>query len=505
LKTLSIQLPTNLISAKGSRTYETDSCAVRGTFLIAAGRAGSYLLSYVATVILARGLGPGDYGLYGVIISVLVWVEQIGRFTFAPAAAKLIPERDGNSASVERTALFLNLILFFMLFALLWLAGPFLAKIFQVAEGTTLFRIAAFDLPFFGAYVLYLGLLQGRREFAPIGVADSLYSTVKLIGILLLLALWLSVPTALIVNVLASVGGLLFVMSRVSVKNLRPENSLIAPLFRLALPLGLFMAALQIVGVLDLWCLQALSPVEDAVTVGVYVAARNIALVPSFVLIAVSDVLLPSLSRALAMKDTGLSQHYVQQAVRFLWTVGLPVTLLIATTAEELATLLFSEVYKDAGPYLSIKAFSATLLAFIALFASALNARGEPLVSGATVFVLVPIALVLNLFLIPSYGAFGAAWSSVLVALIGAVAFAILAYQRFGTLIKLRTVLNTSVAAVFMVGLACQLSVTGPFLLVSYLGCMGVYGLVLFVVRELTEKDLELVARWRYSNTSVEK
>jgi O-antigen/teichoic acid export membrane protein len=500
LKTLSTKLPVSLIRAKVSQPYQIDDCAVRGTLLIGAGRACSYSLGYLATVLLARSLGPVDYGLYGVIISVLVWVEQIGRFTFAPAAAKLIPERDRNSASIEQTAIFLNLILFFILFALLWIAGPFLAKILQIAEGTALFRIAALDLPFFGAYVLYLGLLQGRREFAPIGVADSLYSTVKLIGVLFLLAFWLSVPAALIVNVLASVGGFLFVMSRVSMKSIQPENSLIVPMLRLALPLGLFMAALQIVGVLDLWCLKALNPIEDVNTVGVYVAARSIALVPSFVLIAVSDVLLPSLSRALAMKDAGLSRHYLQQAVRFLWTVALPVTLLIALTAEELTTLLFSEIYREGGQYLRLKVFSAAFLAFIALFASALNARGEPLVSGAAVFLLVPVALLLNLFLIPRYGAFGAAWSSILSGLIGAMAFGALAYRRFGSLIRLRTILNTSIAALLMAGLATQFMVTGPLLLVFYLGYMAIYGLLLFLVGELAPEDLKLLAFWRYSS-----
>jgi O-antigen/teichoic acid export membrane protein len=61
--------------ADACKAFERDQRAVRGTLLIAAGRACSYSLGYVATVLLARSLGPADYGLYGVIISVLVWVE----------------------------------------------------------------------------------------------------------------------------------------------------------------------------------------------------------------------------------------------------------------------------------------------------------------------------------------------------------------------------------------------------------------------------------------------
>jgi O-antigen/teichoic acid export membrane protein len=120
--------------------------------------------------------GPGDYGIYGIIMSVLVWVEQIGRHTFPLAAAKIIPEREGDSVAVEQTAFFLNLILVFALSAVLWVTAPLLAELLPVPEGASLFRIAALDLPIFGAYVLYLGLLQGRRDFASIGIADSLYA-----------------------------------------------------------------------------------------------------------------------------------------------------------------------------------------------------------------------------------------------------------------------------------------------------------------------------------------
>jgi O-antigen/teichoic acid export membrane protein len=180
--------------------------------------------------------------------------------------------------------------------------------------------------------------------------------------------------------------------------------------------------------------------------------------------------------------------------------VVLPVPLLIALTAEELTTLLFSEIYREGGQYLRLKVFSAAFLAFIALFASALNARGEPLVSGAAVFLLVPVALLLNLFLIPRYGAFGAAWSSILSGLIGAMAFGALAYRRFGSLIRLRTILNTSIAALLMAGLATQFMVTGPLLLVFYLGYMAIYGLLLFLVGELAPEDLKLLALWRYSS-----
>jgi O-antigen/teichoic acid export membrane protein len=464
--------------------------AAHGTLFLAVGRACSYFLAYIATTILARILGPADYGFYGIIMSVLVWVEQIGRHSFSLAAAKMIPEQENDSVAIEQTAFFLNLILFFMLFGALLVTAPFLAELLQVPEGAGLFRIAALDLPIFGAYVLCLGVLQGRRDFAGMGIAESLYAAAKLVGVVLLVGLWLSVPGALIINIVASAAGLLFVICRVSIKITLPRNGLSAPLSYLALPIALFTAVHQITGVLDLWFLKIFDSAADARTVGFYVAARNMAKVPSFVLVSVSHVLLPSLSRALATKDVHLSQHYVQQAVRFLWLFILPVTLLIALTAESLTTLLFSEIYLEGARYLRILVISAAALAFGALFVSALNARGEAWLSGAVASLLLPVALLLNVFIIPRYGAFGAAWSSTITALLGALVFGVLVYKRFGSLFRLQTLLRTVIAALVMVALASQLTVTGPLLLLYYAGYMGVYALVLLFTGELTREDL---------------
>jgi O-antigen/teichoic acid export membrane protein len=309
----------------------------------------------------------------------------------------------------------------------------------------------------------------------------------------------------LIVNIAASVAGLLFVISRVSIKISLPRKGLSAALAHLALPIALFTAVHQITGVLDLWCLKMFNSAEDTRTVGFYVAARNMAMVPSFVLVAVSHVLLPSLSRALAIKDTHLSQHYIRQAVRFLWLLILPVTLLIGLTAEPLMTLLFSEIYLEGAQYLRIVLISALALAFVALFVSALNARGEAWLSGAIAFLLLPAALALNIFLVRRYGAIGAAWSNTVTALLGAFVFGIVAYKRFGSLFRLRTLLRTLIAALVMGALASQVTVTGPLLMLCYAGYMGIYALGLFLSGELTREDLESllygIYPWRRSQS----
>lgn len=469
----------------------------RGTLYVVFGRGFYFGAGYLASIILARALQPSDYGIYGVVISVLLWIEQTTRFTFAPAAAKLIPEVSDDATPLERTALLLNFSLFVLLFAVLWLSAPMLADLFELDEGTFLFRLAALDLPFFGLYVIYRGVLQGRHNFFSTALGDALYAVTKLAGILLLVTIGISVASALIVNVLASLGGMIVVWSQSSIRSWKPAPIFIRPLVRIAFPLGLFMLVTQTLVQLDLWCLKVFGTGKNGTLLGQYVAARQVGFVPSFIFLGVSEVLLPALSRALARNETALSRQHVQAAMRFLWMLILPVALLLALTADNLMVFLFSNSYLEGGLFLSILAFSAVFAAFKILFASMLTARGEPYLCAIALSLLIPVGFCSNYLLIPAYGAVGAAYSSVITYFLGAAILGILAYRRFHSLIDMRSFLRITIAALAMAGVAIQFQVTGPALIGFYLANLAIYGFLLILFGEIGRDDLKLIMVWR--------
>jgi O-antigen/teichoic acid export membrane protein len=68
------------------------SVAARGTIELLVAR-GCFLVSgYLIAVILARGLGPLEYGVYGVVMSLLVWLEMLGSIGVPGAMTKRIPQ-----------------------------------------------------------------------------------------------------------------------------------------------------------------------------------------------------------------------------------------------------------------------------------------------------------------------------------------------------------------------------------------------------------------------------
>jgi O-antigen/teichoic acid export membrane protein len=487
-----------LSGASNARRDALGSHAARGVLQGVVGRALSFVFAYVTTIILARRLGPAAYGTYGVVISVLLWIEQTARFTIPAAAAKLIAEDEDRSASVQGAALVLGVVLFALLSVLLWVAAAQLANLFGLDDGgARLIRIAALDLPFFGLYVTYRGVVQGHRDFLSLSIADVLYAGGKLIGVVCLVAVLLSLPGVMLVQAAASVGAWLFLASRISIRIRWPSSPLARTLIHLGLPLGLYMLSLQTITNLDLWSLKAFDPGAAPGTIGVYVAARNLAVVPGVVLMVVSDILLPSLSRAVASKDAELSRQYIQGAVRFVCIVIAPVAFLLMFAAEGMMALLYSEGFRSGGAYVRVLVLYAVSLPFMDLFTSALSARGEPYRGAVTLILVIPLVTALNVVLVESHGALGAAYGSALAGLLSTMVLGAMVARRFGSLLRFRTFANLAVATLLMWVAASQFAKADGLSAVAYAGCLAVYGLTLVILREVRRKDFELLAFWR--------
>jgi O-antigen/teichoic acid export membrane protein len=472
-----------------TRVATVEPGLARGGVPVVVARGAFYVLAYVSILVLARGLGPVDYGVYGLVISVVGFIEQVAQSTLAPAAARMIPAGDPDGR-VAGTTLLLSATLFTGLFLVTWLAAPLIGQALGLDDGAFLVRVGALDLLVFGLWVASRGICQGQRRFLPLAVAESAYAATKALGLLGLLAVGLSVVGALLVNVAATVGGLLLLLPRVLPALGRADAGTTRHVLPMAGRFGLYMLALQTVSTLDLWMLTALTDSSGKVQVGLYVAARAAAVVPALVLVAVVEVLLPSLSKALAEGDRGLARQYLEDSVRFLVLALAPIVALVSLTGEELMALLFSDAYAGGGREIGLLVAGSGLFAIVALLGAALNASGA---SGGGTLALVGVgvpAVACNLALIPAFGPTGAATGLIVAGLAGAVTLGLLVQRRFGTFLRARTLAGALVATAVTAAAASTLTVSGPLLLAYYGAGLVLYGALLVLLGELRSDDL---------------
>jgi O-antigen/teichoic acid export membrane protein len=444
---------------------------------------------YLISVILARELGPQEFGVYGVVLSVLTWIEMVATVGIPGATAKLIPEYGSQTPIVEQTARMLLLTVSVLLFCLCWLLAPAFAFLFDLPSGTTLFRLAILDIPFSGIYFSYKGLLAGHRRFGTLSVSLILYSLTKLLGILVLLAVGLSVSGALLVNVLATVGALAYLTVKLPPTRARPSYSLMNTVLRVALPMGVYLVGSQVLLNVDLWSLKSLWSGSGG-DIGIYVAALNLSKVFMVVPSVLSGVLFASLSWAFARSDEVDARHHIQGAVRLAFIVLIPSCLILSRHAETVMVLVYSSAYASGGIYLGIQLITFMLVAFLDLFLHALMAAGRRYQSASILLVMIALALPLNLVLIPQAGPLGAAAALLLTMSLGTAFVTGLAYWRFGPLIRKTTLARVLVATAAVGLIDAHLSVGDQWLLAKFIALVGIYALLLSLLRELGWHDL---------------
>src|SRR5262250_608800 len=145
--------------AKVTSRDEVQEHAQRGTRQFLVARVCVVLSGYVTTAILTRKLGPAAYGIYGVIISQVLWLEMVNNAGVAGAIAKLMADGAHDHAEIERSGRALLLGFSFALLTVSWFIAPQVASFMQIPHGDVLFRVAILDLPFMAFFTSYDGIL----------------------------------------------------------------------------------------------------------------------------------------------------------------------------------------------------------------------------------------------------------------------------------------------------------------------------------------------------------
>ncbi|MFO1068938.1 MAG: oligosaccharide flippase family protein [Geminicoccaceae bacterium] len=471
--------------------------AARGAVWQMAGFVCLTLSSYVMVTLLARGLGPAGYAVFGIAYSAMQTSELILRLGVPQALSKLIADRTDPAPRIEATGVTTAAAIYLAGFAAFFLGAPWLAAFFNVPDAAHLFRIAAIDLPFFGLYTILAHVLIGRRDFRRSAVGTCGYGLTKAVGAVLLLATGhLSLETAILVNVAASLVGLALQAGPAGARAFLPTFEAPAALLRLAAPIAIADIGTQLLLVADLWSLNALGGSIPAQVKGDYLAALSLARVPNLLAFVLISIMVPSIARALATDDRSAAQGLTRGAARFLLVLVLPGCALVAGSAGDILALLFGEAYRGGGRYLALLIFAQGLgFTFVSAFQGILIGAGGAAEGARRVFMALAVAIVLNLALVPTLGATGAGLAAVLALLAAALLVGHAVRGRIGAVAEPRVV-ALALAGAALVGAASWLAPGHGWLVLLELPLLFAAWLALaWLVRLIGRDDLALLRR----------
>jgi len=456
-----------------------------GGVLLMFGRAAVLPLGLIAAAFLARALGPADFGLFSVGLSVMVWARMTISMLFnRPSVVLIAASSEWEPAAIALMQI--QLLLGILVGAALLLAAPALANGLGEPALNPVIRVLALAIPVSTLVEAYKNTLDARRAFRRSALFPVVYEVSRLLLILILVGMGLGLTGAALAILGAACIELWFALRSLRLRLWRRAAIQRRQFLRYSLPLFLDTLTKRLLQRMDLWVVQILAGSTSA---GYYGAALSVNSVGTVFTEPLSRLTLATVSNSWGQGQKDEARSIIRQCLRLtLWL--LPFAALGAGVAPALITFVFGDAYLPAAPmlaWLSLALVGMIIMSLTAAIFAAVGRPGAAFVYNAPLLVLAVVGYVV---LVPRVGAVGVAVTNALTAWGVAVATMLAVHRWCQAGPGLVTVVRISVTSAIAYALASLWHAPGIWVIPQLIVLCGVVLLLLFVLGELTASDL---------------
>lgn len=373
-------------------------------------RAGVLLLTLLTSVVVVRALGPAQYGELSYLLALTGLLAPLAQFGVSGIVARGLLERPGDAHAVLRAAMLLRLVgcaLAFVAGAIYWLAfeqhgsDRWLLLVLLAAQFATAFQVVEF---WFQVQLKAARLVPWRTG------AMLMAALLKMIlAVATGDARWVAAAFAL--EFVLTGGASLLAMRRASGGWATPGPS---PewvrWFARRSPWLLASGLAEVIYLrIDIVLLERLRGVAEA---GTYAVAARLSEVWYMVPVALMGAAFPAIWQRRSDRED--YHRSLQASLDLLCGMALVLAVLVQLFAAPLVHLLFGERFAASVPVLQIHIWAGVFVFMRALLSRWLLAEDLLRFSLVTHVAGALVNVVLNLLLIPRYGAIGAAVATVI-------------------------------------------------------------------------------------------
>ncbi len=471
------------------RRHQKEGKIARGSLIALTSQTVLLASGVLINFALARMLGLEDYGFYGHVITILLFVKILVHTGIPEAVKKFGGEDPDFMAALTAKTRYWQIIYCVAVFFLLFLAAPLVARIFRDDRLVFFLRLAGLDIIFFGMFKYVNAIQNGLHDFVNFSLVGIIYALVRLGAIVGLVRAGYSLSGAFVGNICGSTAALLLALLLVRLPKPTPlmKTPSTRKLVRFIVPNFLYFAGLNLLFFVDVWFVKYYLSGSD---LGLYVSASNFSRMPYMLSIGLSAVLLPSLSRAVARKDTEMVKSVTFETVRYLLLFLILTDVFVALNARSILVFFYDTEFGAAAPVLSLIVVGLSLVTLMAVLQTVLISGNRMKTCFLQIVFLLVLDAMLNFFLVPRYGIMGAAVSTSLAGLTGA-GWSIFYFRNvFGEIVFSRTFLRLAAAGVLLTLLSLAGRGLHIHILIKMVLFSGLYLAFLFAVREIKPAEL---------------
>lgn len=442
--------------------------------------------AYALNVILARLFGPEKYGTWGILTTTVSTVNLLQTSGLPQGVAKFVSSYEEKKEEIFKSGFVLYIISTIIICLLFYFSAPLVANLLNDLSLIYYLQLSTLVFPAYGLFTLYVGYYNGLHNFKKQAIINSSYSIAKFF-VIFILAYFYGLIGALIGFALAPffavINGFHLPSRHV---NSFPYKKLILfsiPLIGIAL-----FSILQ--RSIDIYFVKGILSSDSLV--GFYNANQNLASIPFYALSAVSIVLFPSIARSITQNTSERTMNMIQDAIRYTLFILLPSTVAIVATSVSVIDLIFSDAFLPAAPSLAILIVSYAFLTLFSILTNVLSGAGSPTLTMIISIVGTIVTAIACYLLIPVYALEGAAVATGIGGFVSMVLAGYFVYKKFGVLVSFSSVVKILIASLGLYFVASSIKLPPVFLPINYLVSGTVYILLLFILKEIQQKDIDL-------------
>jgi len=473
------------------------------------------ITGYAVQLLLPRIFGEAkEFGLYSAAMSGVSIFNNVLIVATIQSVSKFVSEDENNAAVTLRRALRVQTLVGGTLAATLFVLAPAISGVLLDEQLTPLLRIASGMVFAYGLYASVVGSLNGRHLFGKQARLDITFSTLRTTGILAGAALGIGAVGAVIGFAAAAASILSIALIWVGWGKpgkgipLRRWIGFMAPIWIYQVCLnGILLIDIQVlkrtateIALIGATSAQAAVDIANQY-VGYYRAAQTFAFVPYQLIISMTFIVFPMISKATSLGNRDAARSTIQHAMRLSLLLLLSVAAPISGAAEGVVRLAYPADYVAGAPALAILIFGIVAFALFAVAATAISGAGQPSLAAGIAGVSLLAVVVANRLFIMRAGlgseTLGAAATGTAIGMAVALVGSVLAvYFLFGVFIPVLTWIRAALAACVGYIVAAAVPHASPALALAALalGFVGVLG-VLVVTRELSPDDWHALRR----------
>ena len=391
----------------------------KGAGITFVGTAIGMFFGFFTRMVIARFLGPGDYGLISLGVACLSIAATIGLLGLPAGITRYVSfyKGKGDKSRIKGTivsALKISFPISLILACLLFFGANWISiNVFHDANLTGVLQIFAIAVPFWCLAQIFLRATIGFQDMRYKAYVEDIFQNVfKLAVILLLLYLGFGVLGAIwgwaLAIIVMSFLAFYFLEKRVfPVFNTEVKAvSIRKELFSFSLPLTLVDASRLIFGWIGTLMLGYFITSYD---VGIYNAALPTAGLVQIALVSFAAIFMPIISELYSLRKYEDIRRTYSIVTKWIFSIVFPGFLLIILFAKQIMWILFGSEYVSGAMALCILAFGYLIASAVGPTSSTLAAFGRTKIIMGCYFVGAGMNFFLNIYLIPIYGVNGAA------------------------------------------------------------------------------------------------